>query len=217
MRRTSHVPLLHTVLIAFAVVCVASRGGLAHEQRKVGLFSLTVGWSDEPPYVGVKNRIELLVRDAAGRPVRDLGDSLTVEVIFASERTGPLPLTPAEDGASTGAYEAPIIPTRPGRFAFRFSGSIRGHKVDETFALSESTDAVLNPSVIEFPAKDPTRAELAGLLERLQSRTDALRAKVDAAWMVAIWAGIVAVAAILVGAMGLVVGLQLRRRRGGPA
>jgi hypothetical protein len=184
---------------------------MAHEHRTVGRYEMTVGWVDEPTYAGFKNAVQLFLHDASGKVVNDLGDTLKVEVIFGTQKTGPLGLDPAfdleEHLGTPGAYQAAVIPTRPGNYTFHFTGSIKGQKVDQSFTSSEKTfDPVKDASEIEFPAKDPSRADLTMRLERLSPR-------VDVAEQAAAQTRTLAIAGIVLGALGLVVGLAARRRR----
>lgn len=204
-----------TVAIAGLVACVTlllALPGLvaAHEHRTVGHYEMTVGWMDEPTYAGFKNAVQLLLHDASGKVVNDLGDTLKVEVIFGGQKTGPLSLDPAfdleEHLGTPGEYQAAVIPTRPGNYTFHFIGSIKGQKVDQSFTTSEKTfDPVKNASEIEFPAKDPSRADLAIRLERLSPRVDVAEQSVAQVRTLAI-------AGIVLGALGLMVGLAARRR-----
>jgi hypothetical protein len=166
-----------TILVAALFMgTVLSGPALAHEHRHVGPFEMTVGWADEPAFVGFKNGVQLIL-NASEKPVVDLGNTLKVEVIFGNEKLGPLPLDPAfdleEKFGRPGDYRASLIPTRAGTYSFHFVGAFKGQKVDQSFSCSEKTfDCVSDSSGIEFPAKDPSRAELAGRLERLGPRID---------------------------------------------
>ncbi|TMI76795.1 MAG: hypothetical protein E6H04_14700 [Bacillati bacterium ANGP1] len=149
-------------------------------------------------------------RDAAGKPVNDLGDTLKVEVRFSGQTMGPLSLNPGYDPDAhlgvPGEYLAPVIPTRPGNYAFHFTGKIRNQTVDETFTTSEKTfDPAADPSAIEFPAKDPGVGELAMRIERLGPR-------IDAAQAAAAQLRTLAFTGIVLGAAGLLLGLSSRRR-----
>jgi hypothetical protein len=135
---------------------------------------MTVGWADEPAFVGFKNGVQLIL-NASEKPVPYLGDTLKVEVLFGNEKLGPLPLQRAfgKTYGRPGDYRASLIPTRAGTYTFHFVGTIKSEKVDQSFTCSEKTfDCVDDTAAIEFPAKDPSRAELAGRLERLGPRID---------------------------------------------
>ena len=196
--------------VALVLSAALAAPAMAHEQRKVGAYEMTVGWADEPPYVGYKNAVQLFLNDAAGKPVNDLGDTLKVEVRAGSQTMGPLPLNPGYDPEAhlgvPGEYLAPVIPTRPGNYAFHFTGKIRNQTVDETFTTSEKTfDPAADPSAIEFPAKDPGVGELAMRIERLGPR-------IDAAQAAAAQLRTLAFTGIVLGAAGLLLGLSSRRR-----
>ncbi|MGH9278503.1 MAG: hypothetical protein ACRD12_10435 [Acidimicrobiales bacterium] len=195
----------------------------AHEARAAGPVRLSVGWANEPAYAGFLNAVQLRVTDDAGAPVTDVGDGMKVEVSFGDQKVGPLPLT-ATFG-SPGEYRAPLIPTRPGVYTFRFTGTIRGQAVDQSFTSSDRTfDSPKEPSEIEFPAKDPSRAQLAGRLERLDPRVEEVRtqavAGADDAESSASRATMIAVAGLAVGLAGLVAGVAgltaARRARSEP-
>lgn len=197
----------------------------AHEHRKIGAYEMVVGWADEPTFVGFKNGVQLILNDAQGKPVTDLGEDLKVEVIFGDQKTGPLAIERAfgKTFGRPGDYRAPIIPTRPGNYTFHFMGSIKDQKIDQAFTSSDKTfDPAAEASGIEFPTKDPSRADLAERLERLGPRieaaTTASQAAESASKAAASAIGQVrglAIAGVVLGAVGVVVGLSGFRRRGG--
>ncbi|HLJ08433.1 MAG TPA: hypothetical protein VKX24_07830, partial [Acidimicrobiia bacterium] len=153
---------------AAVVVFLSPVVALAHEQRQVGAIQFTVGWQHEPAYAGSQNAVQLFLKDAKGKPIDDLGDppSLEVQVVTGNQTSDPLTLEPsfdADTGLGThGEFDAPIIPTRPGDYTFHFTGTVNGQKVDEKFTSSDTTfDTVKEPTVAEFPAKDPSAGDLA--------------------------------------------------------
>jgi hypothetical protein len=143
---------------------------LAHETRKVGPYEFTVGWGDEPTYTGFKNSVQLILANAkTGEPVNELGGTVEVEVIFGDTSTtfemepDFLPGVFGEEGD----YRAWMIPTRAGEYSYRFTGSINGTEIDEEFTCGEETfDCPVDAGDIEFPERDPSRAELAGRIEQ---------------------------------------------------
>ena len=213
MMRISHFILGVCVLVfSLAITKTAS----AHEERKVGSYRFAVGWADEPTFVGFKNEVQLILSDAKGKAVTNLGDTLKVEVIFGDQNSGQLALNPAfdlEEGFGTpGDYRAAVIPTRPGTYTFHFVGSIKGQKVDQKFTSSEKTfDSPRSPSEVQFPAKDPSTADLASLLERLGPRVDTAQAAAAAGQAAASQARVLGVVALIVAVVSLASG---RRRRG---
>jgi hypothetical protein len=159
-----------SVLLALGLVALLPGRAWGHEHREVGNLGLTVGWAEEPALAEVKNGVELFV----ARGEREVeGGRLEVVVIFgqpdADIRTQPMPLDPAF--GEPGRYAADLIPTRPGTYTFHMTGRIGGESLDELFTSGPETfHDVNNPAEVEFPVQDPTRAELATRLDRLDAR-----------------------------------------------
>lgn len=200
---------LAPLIAALVVLLIPVASVFAHEHRQVGAYEMVVGWVEEPAYAGFRNGVQVLLNDHTGKPFVDLGDTLRVEVIYGRERTEAVPLAPAFGAkfGRPGEYRAPLIPTRSGTYTFHFVGTIKAQKVDESFTASERTfDLVREPSEIEFPAKDPTRAELALRIQRMGPRLDTMRDSLD---------GVKTLAAVglAVGLAGLVAALALGRTR----
>lgn len=201
------------LLLAFASPRVVE----AHEHRSVGAYDLAVGWADEPTFVGFKNAVQVLLKDASGKPITDLGDTLKVEVISGKAKMGPVPLERAfgRTFGTPGDYRAPIIPTRPGTYTFHFTGTIKDQPVDLSLTSSEKTfDSVSDAAEIEFPIKDPSRAELAERLERLGPRVDTTMQTAGEAKTAAGQDRVLAIGGVLLGVIGIGVGSAAVRRRG---
>jgi hypothetical protein len=160
-------PVVAATLAGLLMVLIAP-AALAHEPRTQGDLEMVVGFGTEPAYAGQPNSVQLiLVHD--GKPVVDLGDTLAVEVSFGDE-TMELPIEPffaLGEFGEPGDYRAWFIPTRPGQYAFHFSGTIDGEEVDETFTSGPNTFSdVSDPADIQFPVQDPTTGELAERIDR---------------------------------------------------
>jgi hypothetical protein len=215
--RTRFIPfrLLPAAGIAIALAAAAVVPALAHEVRTVGAYEFTVGWLHEPAYADEQNAVQFLLKDAKGNAVADLGDSLKVEVIYQGQKMPALSLVPTFDPDTglgmPGEYLASLIPTRPGNYTFHFTGSIKGQAVDQSFTSSPSTfDPVKDPTSVEFPAQDPTRAQISQRLDRLDPRLASVQttAKNDTDL-----ARNLAIAAIVLGALGTI-GLVITMTRG---
>jgi hypothetical protein len=214
---------LGAALVAGGVLTVMmATPASAHEERNVGGFQLVVGWAAEPTYAGYPNGVAVFVNDAGGQPVEDLGDTLKVEVSFGDEKSGPLDLEPAfgEDFGTKGEYHADLVPTRPGTYTFDFTGTIRGQNVDESFTSSETTfDDAKDDADISFPAKDPSRGELAQRIDRINPRLATAQSDAAAVQADADDAKTQAMIAIVLGAIGIIaaigMGAVAMRRRGG--
>jgi hypothetical protein len=215
-RATCAALLVSTLLLL--PVSVAS----AHEGREVGGFHFVAGWGEEPAYAGFKNSVQLILTDRSDKPVVDLRDTLKVEVIFGTE-TKSVPLEPnfeVGEFGQPGDYRAWLIPTRAGTYTFHFTGNVKGQNVDEKFTSSDKTfDDLKEPTDVQFPAKDPSNAQLSERLQRdtgrlqkedadrAQTLRSDLNSKASLATYLAIAAGVLAI-------LGLVLGFVGMRRRG---
>jgi len=125
------------------------------------------------------------------------------------------PLAPtydAEAGTGTpGEYAALVIPTAPGDYTFRITGTVEGVKVDVEVASSPKTfSTVEEASAAQFPVKVPGTEQVAQKLDAELARvatTDDVSAEVSSAKTV----GYVGIAVGAVGVALAVVAL-LRRR-----
>jgi len=207
--------LLAAAALATAVLSSGSlTGAYAHERRTVGPVMMRVGWANEPTYSGFMNAVQLFLSDKNKKPISGAADTLKVQVTFADQKTALLPLDESDD--DPGEYLAPLIPDRPGNYTFHFVGTVAGTTIDQSFTSSETTfDPVGDSSQIQFPAKDPSVAELAGLAERLGQRLDADNAASRDAAAAAAQARTFGIAGIVLGAVGIAVGLASGRRRPG--
>jgi len=182
--RKGGIAIAAALLVTLAVTATAS----AHVVKQFGTYSVAIGWLHEPTYVGVTNSVQVIVKDAAGKPIDDLqaGD-LTVVISTAGQQTAALPLQPSFDpdtGLGTpGEYTASIIPTQVGDYTFHLAGSIHGQAVDETVTSSDTTfDSVAAGTEVQFPVKLPALNDLSTLIGRVDGRvttatTDATQAQ----------------------------------------
>ena len=161
---------------AFMLALVISSTASAHVVKQFGTYSVAMGWLHEPTYVGVENSVQVIVKDAAGKPVNDLqpGD-LQVVVSTAGQQTAALPLQPSFDpdtGLGTpGEYTASLIPTQVGDYTFHLTGLIHGQAVDETATSSDQTfNSVTAGTDVQFPVKLPALGDLSTLIQRVDGR-----------------------------------------------
>lgn len=127
----------------------------AHEHRNVvdDQYELTVGFLEEPAFVGEKNGLSLRVV-AVGEgdetePVVGLQETLQAEVIFG-DQSMPLELSPVFN--DLGHYRSVFFPTAEGDYTFHVWGEIDGNEIDETFTSSpEGFDSIKSREPLEFP------------------------------------------------------------------
>ena len=203
--------------VLLTMVLASAAPALAHEERTVGKYKFTVGWGNEPTYAGVENSVQLILADAKGKPVTDLGDSLKVTVVNGTDTvTYSLETTfdPDSGEGTPGDYRAFFIPTRPGNYTFHFAGSINAQKVDQSFTSSPTTfDPLKDPSEVMFPAKDPSAGDLSNRIQAVDTRTGLARTAADKGKSTANTALILAIVGLVLGAGGLVTSLVSRRKR----
>jgi hypothetical protein len=206
-------PITAAVAVAGLLLALSAAPASAHEERKVGKYTLAVGFGDEPAYAGTKNSVQMFIHDANDKPVVDLGDTLKVDVSQGTDDTAKLSMAMAPDFevgefGTPGDYRAFFIPTAAGAYAFHFTGSIKGQQVDQKFTSSPTTfDEVQDPAKVEFPSKDPTTGQLSARVDRETQRLNqALAASQDQASKANDAAGtarLIAIIGVVVGALGL--------------
>jgi len=236
-----HIPrrLVATVIGAIALVLVGVGPAAAHSIQHAGPNTIAIGWKSEPTFTGVVNAVQVIVIDAAGKPVDDLGaDDLKVVVSTGGQQSQSLSFDPsfdADTGLGThGEYDAAIMPTAPGDYTFHLTGTIHDQKVDVTVTSgAETFDTVHDPTDIQFPVKLPTISDLTTRVTQIDDRVTALQgtgstgqSAIDAANAAAASAQSAADRALYVGAgLGIVgillgaigIGLAVRRRPAGQA
>ena len=181
---------------ALILVTAATTPAFAHEKKVVGPVHLVIGWGTEPAVSGLRNSVEVALTDSAGKPVVDGPTQLSVQVSFGDQRVE-LPLLPSGD--RPGLYLAWLVPTRAGTYTFHIAGKVKGHSIATTSTCSSRTfECVVDGSDMQFPAKDPSTAELADRSSR--SLTRAERATDDArrAWWMALVAVVLSAGALAV-------------------
>ena len=201
-----------------ALTCLAALLGVtgasavaAHEQRPTAGVELTVGWAEEPAFVGFRNAAQLAV-ERGGSPVEGLAETVKVEVRLGDQSTGPLDMRPVF--GSPGEYRADLIPTAPGAYVLHFTGTIAGEAIDEEFVSGPDTfNEVQGTGEIAFPQQHPSNSELAQAIEMTRSDLSAVRETAGAASSAVDLARLLAVAGVALGAAGLIVALTRRTAR----
>ena len=115
-----------------------------------------------------------------------------------------------------------MIPTRPGKYTFHFTGTVHGESFDQSFTSSDTGfDEAKDDTEVAFPVKDPSRGELAQKIDRIDprlvaARQDAAASQKDAddAKSSATTATVIAVIAIVVAVVLGGLALMGARRRG---
>jgi hypothetical protein len=197
--------LVTAVLMGLVLGVVASPAS-AHTTKKVGAYTFVVGWGSEPAYSGLLNSVQLVLsKTATGKPVVNLGTSLSVTVLYGTQKL-PMALTPTFDpdtGFGTpGDYRAWFFPTAPGNYTFHFAGKIGVQAVDQSFTSGPTTfSTVEDPMNVQFPAKAPSNAQISQRLDTVLPRlTGAASASSGSGGRT------LGIVGIIVGTLGLIVG-----------
>ena len=131
-------------LMTLLVLVLNFQTVFAHETITAGDYEIVYGWVNEPPIAGQLNGVEIFVNHT-GQPVEEhVVHTLVVELSYGGE-SKMLTLDPVFDTA--GAYDATILPTIPGIYSLKFSGTLGDTPVDEEVELEEvqAADAVQFP------------------------------------------------------------------------
>lgn len=159
------------LVLALALVALLAAPALAHEHRELldGQYEITIGFIEEPAFVGEQNGLFLRVvnlaattdavsdaeseeEDAdheAGAPVIGLDQTLRAEVIFGDQSMA-LPLSPI--GGELGSYRSVFFPTAAGDYTFHLTGEIEGNTIDESFTSApDGFDSVQEVEPLQFP------------------------------------------------------------------
>ena len=140
-------------LIALIAILTSYQTALAHETITVGDYEIVYGWVNEPPIAGQLNGIEIFVNDTSGgteQPVEDqIIDSLVVALSYGGE-SKTLTMEPVFD--APGAFDATVLPTIPGLYSLKFSGSLGDAPVDAEVDLEE----VQPEDAVQFPGAAST-------------------------------------------------------------
>jgi hypothetical protein len=183
-----------SVAIGITAVLLSPSGVSAHEHLVAGDYRLTVGWAEEPAFIGFKNAVSVVITDKAETPVVD-ATALMVEVSFGEQRVT-LPLEAVRQGP--GEFRAWLLPTRAGTYAFRIVGTIRGQHVDVVSTCSDKTfHCVSDAAAIQFPAKDPSMGDLAERVSRTLPRAERAGEAAASARVFAMLAAVAAGAALI--------------------
>jgi len=118
-----------------------------------------------------------------------------------------------------GDYRAFFIPTAPGPYSFKVTGSLGGKKVDQSYTSGkDGFDEVTDPAEAQYPVQQPSGSQLTRRLDRETTRLNAaVAAHREAADQDAAEARRLATVGLAVGALGLLtavgVGVVALRRR----
>ena len=153
-----------TCLITLVALSLNFQIAFAHETITVGEYEIVYGWVNEPSIAGQLNGVEIFVNRTSGgegQPVEEhIVHTLVVELSYGGE-SKTLTLDPVFDTA--GAFDATVLPTIPGIYSLKFSGTLGDTPVDEEVELEEVQAA----DAIQFPSASTAQDGAAGTADWL--------------------------------------------------
>jgi opacity protein-like surface antigen len=214
-RRTA----IFVAVVAVLLVAPLAAAAAAHEEHKVDKYTVEVGFGTEPAYAGVINSVQLIITNN-GKPVTD-AKGLKVAVSTGDSQPKQMALEPyfSDEFGTPGDYRAFFIPTTPGAYTFKVTGTLGGRKVDQSYTSGkDGFDEVTDPAEVQYPVQQPSGSQLTSRLDRETTRLNAaLAAQRAAADDEVAGARRLATIGLVVGALGLLaavgVGVLALRRR----
>ena len=200
-------------LLAAGLLPLLATPASAHEDRVVGDFEMTVGFATEPAFAGQPNGVEMVLSEHH-EAVTDLADELEVTVTFGDQTSEAMPLEAAfEVGefGTPGDYRADFVPSQPGTYTFRVTGTFHGQDFDEEFTSGPRTFGdVEDVNAASFPqVTAPSNQELATRIDQEAARgadaANTASAAASAAQDDAAGARTIGLAGVVIGALGLIV------------
>lgn len=204
-------------VLAVLLVPLLAASASAHGEHKVDSYTVEVGFGTEPAYAGVINSVQLIISNNGG-PVTD-AKGLKVAVTTGDAEPKEMVLQPyfGADLGEPGDYRAFFIPTAPGPYTFKVTGTLGGRKVDQSYTSGKGGfDEVTDPAEAQYPVQQPSGSQLTTRLDRETTRLNAaVAAHREAADQDVAEARRPATIGLAVGALGLLtaVGVVALRRR----
>jgi hypothetical protein len=214
-KRTATAAAVLAVLLVPLLAVPAS----AHGEHKVANYTFVVGFGTEPAYAGETNSVQIVISNN-GKPVTN-AKGLKAAVSTGDAEPKEMALQPyfGEGWGEQGDYRAFFIPTAPGAYTFKITGTLGGKKIDKSYTSGkDGFDEVTDPAEVQYPIQEPTGAQVTTKLDRETARLNAaVAAERDQAEDDAASARQLAMIGLVVGALGLLaavgVGVVALRRR----
>ena len=201
MKFRSALFVLSLATLLIGGVMATTGAASAHERRAVKQYTFVVGWLNEPAYLNQPNAISLQVNKTDDNAsVEGLEKTLKAEVSADNKKLN-VELKPRF--RAPGNYDGRLLPTKEGSYAFKFTGTIDGAQIDETFTAGPGTFGLVE-SPLAFPNALPSLTGVDETVKGFDQRIVSLEA--DDASSKANTAMAVGIAGIVIGAVGLVVG-----------
>ena len=214
-KRTAFAAAVMAVLLVPLLAVPAS----AHGEHKVANYTFVVGFGTEPAYAGTTNSVQIMISNN-GKPVTN-ARGLKAAVSTGDAEPKEMALEPyfGEGWGEQGDYRAFFIPTAPGAYTFKITGTLGGKKIDQSYTSGkDGFDEVTDPAEVQYPVQQPSGSQLTARLDRETTRLNAaVAAQREAADEDVAGARRLATIGLAVGVLGLLtavgVGVVALRRR----
>ena len=206
-----------------AGVLLQASPAAAYERRERGDLSFIVGWGDPPAFAGERNSMQLVLVGSGGPVVSGVDLEVTVGRDDEELRLPLLPHFEPDVWGQPGDYRAFFVPTQPGTYTFRLSGTVDGKPFRERFGTGTGIEDVVDPGSVSLPAAPDAApspgTDLARTVERLEASVGRLEAATRRALAGSADAHGLAVAGLVYGLLAMLGGLAVAwlafwRRRG---
>jgi len=205
--------------VIVAGVLMQASAAVAYERRERGDLSFIVGWGEPPAFAGERNSVQLVLVGPGGPVVKGVDLEVTVGRGDEELRLALLPHFEPDVWGQPGDYRAFFVPTEPGAYTFRLSGTVDGKPFRERFSTGTGIEDVVDPGSVSLPAAPDASPSPGTDLERLEASVERLEASTRRALADAADARGLAVAGLVYGLLALLGGLAVAwlafwRRRG---
>jgi hypothetical protein len=183
--------LMLTLLLIFS--CSSTKIAYAHITKMFGNIQVEVGWSNEPPLVGLLNNAIVQVNQTSGKNTQTPIINALANMDIAAKYGGvtkPLDFVPSEE--TEGMYNGQMIPTRPGTYSLVLNGTIQNQKINAEIPL----DLVESTQKLNFPDSGGASSggigvsntaatsnnigpQLQGIVSQLANDIDSTKANID--------------------------------------
>src|SRR5919199_3575038 len=147
--KVAFLPVMLLMLTLFLVFSFSNtKIAYAHVTKMFDNIQVEVGWSNEPPLVGMLNNAVVQVNQTSGKntqtPLINALANMDIAVKYGGV-TKPLDFVPSEE--TEGMYNGQMIPTRPGTYSLVLNGTIQNQKINAEIPL----DLVESTQKLNFP------------------------------------------------------------------
>ena len=120
----------------------------AHTTIYVDKYEIEAGWGDEPPIVGLYNKIVVEVAESGEKEGLRTGVTSAFKSMTATLISGGAPKELAiNSDPRPGHYYAKILPTKTGSISVKLVGELNGLPIDVVIPIED----VESQSLVEFP------------------------------------------------------------------